>query len=369
MKVKFIDLDRQLLPIRETVDAAMQRVIDRGLFVLGPEVDQFEDRFAEFVGAEHAIGVSSGTDALLASLMAMGVGPGDEVITSAFSFIAPAQAIARLGATPVFADIDPHTFALDPDAVRAAISPRTVGIVPVHLFGQTADMSALMTVAELNGLFVVEDAAQAIGARHDGRHAGTFGELGCFSFFPTKTLGAFGDGGMVVTNDDTLASELRRIRHHGAEPKYVHHRLGGNFRLDALQAAILDVKLDHVGSWIAARKRHAAAYDRVLPPHVRPGIGELNDHAWHQYTIRVRDREAFREQMWADGIETQIYYPTSCECQPCFAEFDARLGTELVQTHAACREVLALPVYPELEEGERDYVVGRLNAHLAAQAA
>lgn len=368
MKVKFIDLDRQLLPIRETVDAAMQRVIDRGMFVLGPEVEEFEHRFARFVGAEHAIGVSSGTDALLASLMALGIGPGDEVITSAFSFIAPAQAIARLGATPVFADIDPDTFALDPDAVRAAITPRTVGIVPVHLFGQTADMSSLMTIAELNGLFVVEDAAQAVGARHDGRHAGTFGDVGCFSFFPTKTLGAFGDGGMIVTDDDAIANELRRIRHHGAEPKYVHHTLGGNFRLDALQAAILDVKLDHVSSWIAARRRHASAYGRVLPKSIRPRTAANNEHAWHQYTIRVADREAFRDQLWADGIETQIYYPTSCECQPCFAEFDAKYD-DLTQTHAACREVLALPVYPEMTEDERDYVVRRLHTHLGSQAA
>ena len=369
MKVKFIDLDRQLLPIRETVDAAMQRVIDRGLFVLGPEVELFEERFAEFVGSEHAIGVSSGTDAILASLMALGVGPGDEVITSAFSFVAPAQAIARLGATPVFADIDPHTFALDPEAVRAAIGPRTVGIVPVHLFGQMADMTALMTIAELHGLFVVEDAAQAIGARHDARHAGSFGDVGCFSFFPTKTLGAFGDGGMIVTDDENIAGELRRIRHHGAEPKYVHHRLGGNFRLDALQAAVLDVKLDHVSGWIAARKRHAEAYDRVLPPQVRPSIGAGNDHAWHQYTIRVPHRDAFRDQLWADGIETQIYYPTSCECQPCFAQFDARVAHDLTQTHAACDQVLALPVFPELTDDERDYVVRRLHAHLAAQAA
>ncbi len=369
MKVKFIDLDRQLLPIRDHVDAAMQRVIDRGLFVLGPEVAQFEDRFAEFVGSEHAIGVSSGTDALLASLMALGVGPGDEVITSAFSFVAPAQAIARLGATPVFADIDPATFALDPASVRAAIGPRTVGIIPVHLFGQTADMTSLMAVAELHGLFVVEDAAQGVGARHRGHHAGSMGDIGCFSFFPTKTLGAFGDGGMIVTDDDDLAGELRRIRHHGAEPKYVHHRLGGNFRLDALQAAVLDVKLDHVSGWIAARKRHADAYDRVLPAHVRPGIGTENDHAWHQYTIRVPDRDAFREQMWADGIETQIYYPTSCEAQPCFAEYEARVSGELTQTHAACDQVLALPVFPELSDDERDYVVSRLHAHLAAQAA
>ena len=369
MQVKFIDLDRQLIPIRAQLDAAMQRVIDRGAFVLGDEVEQFEKRFAEYVGAAHAIGVSSGTDALLASLMAMGIGPGDEVITSAFSFIAPAQAIARLGATPVFVDIDPHTFTLDPHAVRAAIGPQTAGIVPVHLFGQAADMTAIRGLAEVHGLFIVEDAAQGVGAKHGDRHVGTFGELGCFSFFPTKTLGAFGDGGMIVTDDAELASEVRRIRHHGAEPKYVHHRLGGNFRLDALQAAVLDVKLDHLTGWIEARRDNAAYYNRNIPAQLRPGCGARNHHAWHQYTIRLRDRDAFRERLRQDGIETQIYYPTSCERQPCFADLAVRCADELAATHAACVEVLALPVYAELSGPEREHVANRLTALLADQAA
>ncbi len=347
----------------------MRRVLDRSQYVLGPEVEKFEDRFAELVGAEHAIGVSSGTDALLAALMAMGIGPGDEVITSPFTFVAPAQAIARLGATPVFVDIDPVTFGLDADAVEAAVGPRTAGIVPVHLFGQCADMTALTEVAERHDLFVVEDAAQAVGASHADRHAGTFGDCGCFSFFPTKTLGAFGDGGMVVTDDDMLARELRRIRHHGAEPKYVHHRLGGNFRLDALQAAILDVKLDHLDAWLERRCANADAYAARLPDAIQPRVAPANDHAWHQYVVRVAERDSVRDRLWSDRIETGVYYPSTLDGQPCFQDGAARVVGPLEEAHRAAREVLALPVFAELTEQERDWVIDRLSAILAREAA
>lgn len=347
----------------------MRRVLDRAQYVLGPEVEKFEARFADLVGAEHAIGVSSGTDALLAALMAMGIGPGDEVITSPFTFVAPAQAIARLGATPVFVDIDPVTYGLDPAAVQAAIGPNTVGVVPVHLFGQCTDMTALTEVAERHGLFVIEDAAQAVGARHAGHHAGTFGDFGCFSFFPTKTLGAFGDGGMVVTDDEELAGELRRIRHHGAEPKYVHHRLGGNFRLDALQAAILDVKLDHLDAWLQRRRANAAAYAERLPRAIQPAVAPNNEHAWHQYVVRIPDRDGVRDRLWSDRIETGVYYPSTLDSQPCFQDGAARVCGSIDRACRAAREVLALPVFAELTEEERDWVADRVATHLTREAA
>lgn len=358
MHVSLCNLQRLHAPLRTRIDAAIARVIDCGRFIGADVVEGFEARFAARVGATHAVAVSSGTDALLASLMALEVAPGDEVITTAFTFAAPAQAIARLGAQPVFVDIDPATFALDVACVEAAVTERTVGILPVHLFGQMADMRALSDLARRRGLWIVEDAAQAVGARELGRHAGTFGATGCFSFFPTKTLGAMGDGGIVVTDSDHVAATLRRIRHHGAEPKYVHHILGGNFRLDALQAAILDVKLDALDGWLSARAANAAFYDARFPD-LAPMVARENEHAWHQYVLRSPARDAVRAQLLARGVETAIYYPATLDRQPCFATSGRVVGT-LEVAHRAADEVFAIPVGPELDAAERAWVADQL---------
>lgn len=363
MHVSLCNLLRLHAPLRSRIDAAIARVVDSGRFVGGEEVERFEARFAALVGSAHGVAVSSGTDALLASLMALGLGPGDEVITTAFTFAAPAQAVARLGARPVFVDIDPATYALDAARVADAITERTVGIVGVHLFGQMADMDALNEVAERHGLWVVEDAAQAIGASRDGRHAGTFAATGCFSFFPTKTLGAMGDGGIVVTDSDDIAASLRQIRHHGAEPKYVHHTLGGNFRLDALQAAILDVKLDALGDWLAARAANAHFYSERFGD-LAPKVGSGNAHAWHQYVLRSPARDAVRARLRACGVESAVYYPTTLDRQPCFAEC-GRVSGSLDHAHRAAAEVFAIPVGPELEPAECAWVAEQVTATLA----
>lgn len=357
VRVPFVNLARLHEPIRDAVDQAIASVIDSDRFVGGPVVQRFEERFAARVGARWAIAVSSGTDAILASLMALDLRPGDEVITTPFTFASAAQAVTRLGGTPVFVDVDPETLNLDPARLTDAVSDRTVGVLPVHLYGNVAGIRDMKRVADAHGLWIVEDAAQAIGARDDSRHAGTFGATGCFSFFPTKTLGALGDGGMIVTDDDDLASELRRVRHHGAEPKYHHHRLGGNFRLDALQAAVLDVKLDLLDDWLDRRRVNASTYDARLPDGVRPPF--TPGHAWHQYVIRHPRRDTIAAALAERGVETMVYYPTTLDRQPCFADV-ARVVGPLDHAHRAADEVLALPVGPGLTEDERDWVVRSL---------
>ena len=357
MRVALADLNRLHAPIRAAIDEAIARVVDSGRFVGGEEVVRFERRFAEWVGASHAVAVSSGTDALLASLMALGVGPGDEVVTTALSFAATAQAIARLGAAPVCVDVDERTYNIDPACIETAIGPRTVGILPVHLFGQAADMTALSQIAERHGLWILEDAAQALGARWEGRHAGTFGAAGCFSFFPTKTLGALGDGGMIVTDDEELAETLRRVRHHGAEPKYVHHHLGGNFRLDALQAAVLDVKLDHLEEWLSARRRNAELYEARLPAQIRPHVAPAAEHAWHQYVVWVDERDRIAAHLRQADVETAVYYPSTLADQPCFAS-DSH--PDVSAARRATQHALAIPVGPELESAQVQWVAARL---------
>ncbi|OFW09278.1 MAG: transcriptional regulator, partial [Acidobacteria bacterium RIFCSPLOWO2_02_FULL_67_36] len=338
--VPLLDLKAQYLPLRDELLAAITRVCDSQHFIMGPEVEGLERELAAYLGVADAIGVSSGTDAILAVLMALGIGPGDEVITSTYSFFATAGCVARVGARPVLVDIDPTTYNTDPAAIRKALSPRTKAIIPVHLYGLCADMDPILEVAREAGVPVIEDAAQAIGATYKGRTAGSMGIAGCFSFFPSKNLGAFGDGGLVTTNDPALAHELRLVRNHGAEPpasapadsrrgfgaaspkpqggvggKYFHKRIGANFRLDALQAAVLRVKLPHLAGWTDARRANAARYDRLFDDAGLAGRITLpvepagRHHIFNQYVIRVPDRDRVRARLTADGVSTEIYYP------------------------------------------------------------
>lgn len=357
--VPFFDRTRGDAAIEGELTAAFQRVLRSGRFVLGPEVEAFERECAEALGVRHAVGVSSGSDAVLAALMALRVGPGDEVICPSYTFFATAGAIARLGATPVFADSDPSTHLLDPASVAARLSPRTKVIVPVHLFGRCVDIDALRAISSLP---ILEDAAQAFGAGHPGGGAGTKGELGSFSFFPTKNLGGFGDGGLVVTDDGALAARVRALRAHGAPVKNHHHEVGGNFRLDALQAALLRVTLPRLGAALAARREHAARYDRlfaeagleaIVPPSPVP------EHTYNQYVIRVLGagaRDRLRTFLNGKEVGTEVYYPVALHRQPCFASLGLGEGS-LPVAEAAARETLALPIFPELRSEEVTRVV------------
>lgn len=374
--VPLLDLKAQYAPLRDDIEAAIREVCDSQYFVMGPKVIQLEELVAEYSQAAFGIGVSSGTDALLVALMALDVGPGDEVITTPFTFFATGGVIARLGARPIYCDIDPATYNLDAAAVSEFIRAecRTDGgklvnkatggnvkvLMPVHLFGQTADMDALMTIANENNLKVVEDAAQAIGsAEPDGRRAGSIGDIGCLSFFPSKNLGAFGDGGMCVTQDEELADKLRVLRVHGGKPKYYHALIGGNFRLDAIQAAILQVKLGHLDDWTAGRQANAASYDDLLAPAAdRVGTPVVRDgarHIFNQYTIRVSDRDGLRDHLKANGIGTEIYYPVPLHVQNCFEYLGYKAG-DCPESEAAANSVLAIPIYAELNEEQRHYV-------------
>jgi dTDP-4-amino-4,6-dideoxygalactose transaminase len=364
--VPLLDLQGQYRPLREPLLAAIARVCDSQRFIGGPEVDGFEREIAEYLGVAHAVGLSSGTDALLVALMALGVGPGDEVITPTFSFFATAGAVSRLGATPKLVDVDPLTCNIDTQAAVAAISSRTRAILPVHLYGQCADMDPLLEAAERSGIAVIEDAAQAIGAIYKGRRAGSMGKAGCFSFFPSKNLGAFGDAGLLTTSDEALAHDARILRNHGAEPKYFHKKIGGNFRLDALQAAVLRVKLPHLDGWSARRRENAdrydrlfrecAAADRITLPARHPDC----HHIFNQYVVRVRSRDAIRARLDAARIGTEVYYPVPFHLQECFAFLGYRKG-DFPAAEAAAAETLALPIYSELTEAQQREVVSAVS--------
>jgi dTDP-4-amino-4,6-dideoxygalactose transaminase len=364
MKVPLLDLTAQYATIRWEIRTAIDRVCESQNFILGPEVSACEHEIASFCGARFAIGVSSGTDALLAALMALGVGPGDEVITTPFSFFATAGVIARVGARPVFADIEAESFNLDPPEIRSKISERTKAILPVHLFGRCADMDAITEVAEQHGLTVIEDAAQAIGARdHQGRSAGTIGDIGCFSFFPSKNLGAFGDAGMAVTHKGKLAEGLRILRVHGGKPKYYHKQIGGNFRLDALQAAVLRVKLKYLPLWSEARRQNARRYRELfshagLLRHVSVPQ-DVTGHIYNQFVIRCADRNGLQTFLRERDIESEIYYPVPLHLQECFTGLGYRDG-QFPRAEAAAKEVLALPIYPELTDQQQCYVVDKI---------
>ncbi len=362
ISVPLLDLHAQYRPIRDEVLRAIERVADSQHFILGAEVEALERELATSLEVEHAIGVSSGTDALLAVLMALGIGPGAEVITPTYSFFATAGCIARLGATPVFVDIDEATFNIDPAAVERAITPATRAIVVVHLFGLAADMDALHQMATRAGVPLIEDAAQAIGATYRGRIVGGLGLAGCFSFFPSKNLGAFGDAGLVTTNDAAFAHEVRLLRNHGMEPKYVHTRVGGNFRLDALQAAVLRVKAPHLPVWSDARRRNADRYrtlcaDTGLDAHLTMPVEPSGTrHIYNQFVVRTARRDDLRAHLTACRVGTEIYYPVPFHRQPCFAGV-ARPDTLFPAADAAAATSLALPIYGELTVNQQQYVV------------
>jgi dTDP-4-amino-4,6-dideoxygalactose transaminase len=362
--IPLIDLAAQHEPLHVELRAAFERVLKHSSFILGAEVSAFEQEIAAFIGVPHALGVSSGTDALLLALMALDIGPGDEVLVPAFSFFATAGCVARLGAKPVFVDIDPSTFNLDFERASARVGPATRAVMPVHLYGQTCDPAALSAFAGAHQLRVIEDAAQALGSGRHELQAGLLGDCGCFSFFPTKNLGALGDAGLVVTRDAELHRRARLLRAHGADPKYHHIALGGNFRLDALQAAFLRVKLPHLDDWTAARRDNAARYDRLfaeasLPPHLLTPPRRAEGHSYHQYVIRSTRRDALREALARAGIGTEVYYPSALHLQPCFAYLGEAQGAH-PEAERAAREVLALPIYPELNQAQIERVVATI---------
>lgn len=360
MHVPLLDLKAQYGSIREEIRAALDRVLESQSFILGPEGETLEHEIAAYCCCNYAVGVSSGTDALLAALMAIDIRPGDEVITSPYSFFATAGAIARLGARPIFADIDRKTYNIDASRIQARITARTRAIIPVHLFGQMADMQAIVDIAKRRGLYVIEDAAQAIGAELNGKRAGSIGDLGCFSFFPTKNLGGCGDGGMVTTNVAALAERLRSLRMHGSHDKYFHELVGGNFRLDELQAAVLRVKLKYLDGWTEGRRKNAVFYrDRLarissieLPyevPHSR--------HIYNQFVIRTARRDELMPHLKEHGIGCEIYYPLSLHLQACFKDLGGSVGDFQI-SEAASKESLALPIYPELTPEMLQHVTG-----------
>jgi dTDP-4-amino-4,6-dideoxygalactose transaminase len=355
--VPMLDLTRQYAGIRDEIQAEVGKVFESQRFILGEQGAALERELAEALGAPHAIGVSSGTDALLAALMAFDVGPGDEVVVPAFSFFATAGVVSRLGAVPVFADVEPGTLTLDPGDFETKITSRTRAVIPVHLYGQAADMDAVLEVARRRGVRVIEDACQAIGARYRGRAVGTLGAAGAFSFFPTKNLGAAGDAGLVTAPGAELAARLRRLRVHGMEPKYFHAEIGGNFRLDEIQAAVLRVKLRRLAAWNARRAEIAEEYGRLLAGAAGEGklelpvVGADRDHIYHQFVIRVPRRDAVRARLAESGIGSEVYYPVPLHLQECFASLGGKPG-DLPVSERAAGEVLALPIWPELTAAE-----------------
>ncbi|PDV99804.1 DegT/DnrJ/EryC1/StrS family aminotransferase [Candidatus Chloroploca asiatica] len=362
--IPLLDLKAQYATLREEIAAAIERVVASQQFILGPEVEAFEQEVAAYSQCTYGIGVSSGTDALLVALMAIDLQPGDEIITTPYTFFATAGSIARLGGHPVFVDIDPITYNIDPAGIEAAITSRTRAIMPVHLFGQMADMEPIMGLAEYHGLYVIEDAAQAIGAEYRGRRAGSIGHMGCFSFFPSKNLGGFGDGGMVTTNDPKLAERIRLLRGHGAHPKYYHRIIGGNFRLDALQAAVLRVKLTYLDEWTAARQQNAERY-RQLFSAAGANIGLPEDagygrHIYNQFVIRSERRDDLMAHLKAHQIGCEIYYPVPIHLQECFSRLGYEVGNFPASEDAA-EETLAIPVYPELGEERQARIVDTIH--------
>lgn len=374
MNVPLLDLNAQHQPIRKDLLAAMERVLDKGDFILGGEVKRLEEQVAAYCHTQYGVGVSSGTDALLVAAMALGVGQGDEVITTSFSFFATSAIISRLGAKPVFVDIDPVTYNLDPSKIEKVITSKTRAIIPVHLYGQCADMEPILAVAAKHGIGVIEDAAQAIGAEYrDGRRAGSMGQMGCLSFFPSKNLGAFGDGGMVVTNDEALADKIRLLRIQGGRPKYYHKVIGGNFRLDTLQASVLNVKLPYLDQWTSMRQQNALRYEELfrqaglpekaglgLPTAVYRDHKVSHYHIYNQFILRVPQRDGLRTFLTEKGIGTEIYYPMPLHLQECYKDLGYREGS-LPVAEAACKETVGLPIYPELTPQQQEIVVGAIH--------
>jgi len=362
--VPLLDLQAQYAPLRQALLDAVTRVCDSQRFIGGPEVDGLERDLCDTLGYPHAIGMSSGTDAVLAALMALDIGPGDEVITPTYSFFATAGCVVRVGAKPVLVDSEPGTFNIDTAAAIAAITPRTKAIIPVHLFGQSAEMAPIMDAANKRGIPVIEDAAQAIGCTYQGRPVGTIGAIGCFSFFPSKNLGAFGDAGFVTSTDAALAKKLRLIRTHGMEPKYYHHLVGANFRIDAIQAAVLRVKLPKLAGWSEGRRRNAARYRALF---AAAGLSEIclpveapnRTHIYNQFVIRAPQRDKLRAHLDAAKIGTEVYYPVPFHLQECFKDLGYKPGA-FPEAEAAANDSLALPIYPELTEAQQASVVNAI---------
>jgi dTDP-4-amino-4,6-dideoxygalactose transaminase len=365
VKIPLLDLVAQHRTIRDEVMAAVARVFEHQHFIMGAEVEEFENAFADYHQVKHAIGCASGSDAVYLSLIAIGIQPGDEVITTPFTFFATTSAITRLGARPIYLDISRDDFNLNVELMEASITPRTKAILPVHLYGQCVRMDAITEVARKFSIPVIEDAAQAIGAEYRGQRAGNMGDAGCFSFFPTKNLGGAGDGGLITTNDDALAAKLRLLRVHGMDPKYYHKVVGINSRLDALQAAVLGVKLKYVDRWNDARRLNAARYDRFFAEarieEVSPPIEcAERRHIYHQYTIRCARRDELKNYLQSQGIGTEIYYPVPLHLQECFKSLGYRAG-DLPETETAAQECLSLPIYPELTAEQQAYVVEHIS--------
>lgn len=396
MPVPLLDVNAQNHPLESELQAAFNQVLKHGRFIMGPEMEAFEKEVAAMVGVKHALSVSSGTDALLLALMALNIKPGDEVLCPAFTFFATAGAVSRLGAVPVFTDICPICFNMDVNDARAKITSKTKAIIPVHLFGQSADMDPILALAKEHGLRVVEDAAQSIGSKYKGRQSGSLGDFGTYSFFPSKNLGGFGDGGMLVTNDDALAEFAKVLRNHGAKPKYYHHYVGANFRMDTLQCAMLSVKLKRYGQYTADRQRNAAHYTAELlklpsvvqadPAHckcvnaqdawlaaqnakiVLPVAYAHNDHIWNQYTLRVLGgkRDELRDYLTALKIGCEVYYPVTLDQQQCFADLPESSRTGCDISHRLASEVMSIPIYGELTEAQRLVVIAGIASWLAA---
>jgi len=383
MKVPLLDLKPQYLSLKKELDEAILRVAESQYFILGPEVEKMEKEFCEYLKCKHAIGVSSGTDALLLALMAIDIKPGDEVIVPTYSFFATAGVVSRLNAVPVLTDIDPVTFNIDPEDVKKKITSKTKAIIPVHLYGQSADMEPIMKIAKEKNIFVIEDAAQAIGTQYKyGKYVGTIGDIGCFSFFPSKNLGGYGDGGLVTTNNDDLAYMLRIKRVHGGEQKYYHKVIGGNFRIDALQAAVLRVKLPHLDKWSEKRRKNADYYSELfikaglsggpgkinydeknkvlLPMPVYKNLSNVkNYHIYNQYIIRIQKRDELKKFLTENEIGNEIYYPVPFHMQECFANLNHKIG-DFPESEKASNTSLALPVYPELTKEQQEFVVQKI---------
>ncbi len=383
MKVPLLDLKPQYQSIKKEIDEAIQRVVESQYFIMGPDVAKLEEEICSYLNCKYAVGVSSGTDALLLALMAIGIKPDDEIIVPTYSFFATAGVVTRLNAKPVFVDSDPVTFNIDPKMIEQKITSRTKAVIPVHLYGQSAEMDEIMSIAKKHNLKVVEDGAQAIGVQYkDGRFVGSIGDIGCFSFFPSKNLGGFGDGGIVTTNDEKLYHMLKIMRVHGMEPKYYHKVVGGNFRLDSLQAAVLRVKLPHLDSWSAKRRTNAAAYTKyfieaklaeeegrtcfdvknkvLLPKAVYNDSGHKNHHIYNQYIIRVENRDALWDFLKKKEIGCEVYYPVPFHRQECFSYLDC-VDAEYPVANQASENSLALPIYPELSDEQIKFVVDSIN--------
>lgn len=371
MKVPFIDLKLQYRAMSSDVQKAISEVCEEQAFILGPRVQAFEKAVADYLAVSHAVGVASGSDALLLSLMALGIGQGDEVITTPYTFFATAGAILRLGARPVFVDINPQTFNMDPKQVDAALTPGVKTLLPVHLFGQCTEMKPLQALAADEDLTIVEDAAQAMGAKYNGKNAGSLGDLGCFSFYPTKNLGGFGDGGMVVTASANLAERVRMLRVHGSRERYLHEMIGLNSRLDALQAAVLMIKLKYLDQWTQQRRQKAKNYNQLfsqagLTEQIRLPV-ELagNYHVYNQYVICVPRRDELKAYLAQEGVGTEVYYPVPLHLQPCLREMGYKVG-DFPESERAARESLALPIFPELTDDQQTFVVEKIKSFYQA---